>query len=214
MNDETILEFLTPEKLEEMDIDSERWYELIDEILPMWHVDTIDRSAMFLAQCAHESRNFTVLEENLNYKASVLPKIWPRHFNEETAYMYGRTEDQPADQEMIANIAYKNRMGNGDVDSGDGWRFAGKGIIQLTGYNNHAAFADTMGMGIDEVVDYLFTDEGALQSACWFWYSNNLNEYADDHDNKGCTRAINGGYNGLEHREELYEKFMDILNES
>ena len=200
---------LTPHHLDQMDIDPQRWWHLIDQILPIWSIDTDQRVAMFLGQCSHESRNFTVLKENLNYRATVLPKLWPNHFTQELANEVGRTSDHPANQEAIGNIAYGNRMGN--TEDGDGYRYRGRGVIQLTGKNNYAAFAEVMGMTLDEVVEYLDDDEGCLQSAAWFWSSNNLNVHADNWDIRKATRRINGGYNGIEHRTALCNKFLWIM---
>jgi putative chitinase len=111
----------------------------------------------------------------------------------------------------IANRVYGSRMGNGDEASGDGWRFCGRGLIQLTGRNNYQAFADSLEMDINDVPEYLATFEGAAQSACWYWETNNLNRYADANDIKGLTKAINGGYIGLEDRQKHYEHALHVM---
>jgi putative chitinase len=102
-------------------------------------------------------------------------------------------------------------MGNGDEASGDGWRYCGRGLIQLTGKDNYTAFADSIGITPEEVSDYVQTFEGAAQSACWFWESNNLNQYADSGDIETMTKRINGGTLGLEDRKKHYEHAKHIL---
>jgi putative chitinase len=114
-------------------------------------------------------------------------------------------------QELIANKIYANRMGNGDESSGDGFRYCGRGLIQLTGKTNYQNFADSLEMDVEDVPAYLATFEGAAQSACWFWETNNLNRFADVGDIKGLTKAINGGYIGLEDRIKHYEHALHVL---
>lgn len=183
------------------------WHESLITNLPEYEINTVLRIAAFIAQCSHESSNFKILKENLNYKPESLMRVWPRHFPTiEIANQYGR---QP---EKIANKAYANRMGNGDEDSGDGWKFAGKGLIQLTGRNNYQKFADSIDMDIEELPEYLVTFDGAVKSACWFWNVNNLNILADAGDIKSMTKKINGGFIGLEDRTKHYNHALEILN--
>lgn len=173
-----------------------KWLEPLNLMLPKYEINTVDRISMFMAQCMHESGNFRIVKENLNYSEEGLNSVFSKYFKKA-----GRNAaDYARDPERIANIVYANRMGNGDTDSGDGFRFRGRGIIQLTGCNNYTAFAESVGMSVDEVVDYLETTEGSLESACWFWDTNKLNSYADANDIEGCTKRINGGYNGLADR--------------
>ena len=183
------------------------WVEPIQKLLPQYGIDTADRIAMFFAQCGHESLNFKVLEENLNYSAKGLNAVFPKYFERagRDAEMYHRNP------ERIANVVYANRMGNGDYDSGEGWLYRGRGVIQLTGKNNYSAFAAAIGKSLGETIAYLETKEGALESACWFWNMNNISEYADAQDIKGATKRINGGYNGLEDRKHHYEQALAIL---
>ena len=183
------------------------WYEAMCEVLPLWQIDTVERVAGFIAQCGHESNNFTVLKENLNYSADGLNKIFPKYFKNagRDAQAYHR---QP---EKIANIVYASRMGNGDTASGDGWRYCGRGLIQLTGKSNYTGFAKAMEMGLGEVVDYIQTTKGALDSAAWFWDTNNLNSYCDKGDIVGMTKRINGGTIGLEDRKKHYEHAIQVL---
>lgn len=187
------------------------WHEALSQLLPDYDINTPRRIAAFVAQCAHESGGFMVLKENLNYKPATLRRIWPNHFKTDAiANDYASRLNK---QMHIANRAYANRMGNGDESSGDGWRFCGRGLIQLTGRNNYQAFADSLEMNINDVPEYLTTFEGAAQSACWFWESNNLNRFADRGDIKGLTKAINGGYIGLEDRIKHYNHALHIMGE-
>jgi putative chitinase len=182
------------------------WYEAMSILLPDYDINTPQRVAAFIAQCAHESGGFRVLKENLNYRAESLMRVWPRYFPTiDVARQYAHN------QERIANRAYANRMGNGPEESGDGWRFCGRGLIQLTGRDNYEAFAESIETPVEEIPEYLATFEGAVQSACWFWENNNLNRFADAGDIKGLTRAINGGYIGLEDRIKHYVHALEVL---
>lgn len=184
----------------------DQWCTALNKLLPDYSIDTPQRVAAFLAQCAHESGGFTFLKENLNYRAESLMRTWPRHFpTMEIATQYAR---QP---ERIANRAYANRMGNGDEASGDGWRYAGKGLIQLTGCNNYTAFANSISMPLDQVPTYLETFDGAVQSACWFWNTNRLNQWADSGDIDTMTRRINGGLHGIDDRRARYNQALSVL---
>lgn len=182
------------------------WHNAMARCLPDYDINTPQRVAAFVAQCAHESGGFKFLKENLNYRAESLVKVWPRHFPDmATAKRYERR------QEMIANRAYANRMGNGPEESGDGWKFLGRGLIQLTGRNNYQAFADSIETPIEDIPEYLQTFEGAVQSACWFWETNNLNKWADVGDIVNMTKKINGGTIGLADRQKHYEHALHVL---
>ena len=185
----------------------EEWYEAMCEILPLWDINTIPRVAGFIAQCGHESRNFNVLTENLNYSAKALNTLFPKYFKRagRDANEYHR---QP---EKIANVIYANRMDNGDTDSGDGWRFRGGGILQLTGRYNYTEFGEDVEMSAEEAVDYVRTKKGALDSACWFWDENNINKHCDAMDILKMTKRINGGTIGLEDRKKHYMHALDVL---
>ena len=186
------------------------WHEALIQLFPDYGIDTPQRIAAFISQCAHESANFTAIKENLNYRWETLRKIFPKYFpNDQIAQQYASL---PNKQEAIANRVYGNRMGNGPEESGDGYKYCGRGLIQLTGKNNYQAFADSLEMSIDDVPEYLATFEGAAQSACWFWETNNLNRFADAGDVKGLTRAINGGYIGLDDRIKHYNHALQVLN--
>lgn len=184
----------------------EDWYNSLTSIIPHYGIDTIEREAAFLAQCSHESSEFTRLHENLNYRWESLRRVFPKYFpNDTIARRYAHN------QEMIASRVYGNRMGNGPEESGDGWKYKGRGIIQITGKNNYQKLADFFEIDISEVVDYLETFDGAVSSACWYWEVNNLNRFSDNEDIKGLTKAINGGYIGLEDRITKYNSIKNIL---
>ena len=184
----------------------DHWHEALDQLLDDYEINTPLRVAHFVAQCAHESGNFVFIKENLNYKAASLMTVFKKYFP--TADLAQQYEKRP---ERIANRVYANRMGNGDEASGDGWRFCGRGLIQLTGKDNYTFFAGSLNISVEEAAEYLATFEGAAQSACWFWEQNNLNRFADANDVKGLTRAINGGYIGLDDRISHTEHALHIL---
>jgi len=175
------------------------------------HYDMLEnkkRIAAFLAQTAHESGGFSVVQENLNYSAKGLMGIFKKYFpNEELAKQYERKP------EKIANRVYANRMKNGPEESGDGWAFRGRGLIQLTGRDNYTRFAKAVGKDIVEAVRYLETPEGAVVSAGWFWDTNKLNIYCDKDDFTGLTKRINGGTIGLADRKHHYEIALLMLKD-
>jgi putative chitinase len=182
------------------------WYAALVKILPDYDINTSKRIAAFIAQCAHESGKFTAITENLNYRASSLKKVFPKYFS--TDALANAYAGQP---EKIANKVYANRMGNGTESSGDGWKYRGAGLIQITGKTNHQAFATSVDMPIAEVPEYLRTFEGAVQSACFFWETNKLNQYADSGDIVTLSKRINGGTNGLEDRQKYYALATTVL---
>jgi putative chitinase len=184
----------------------DHWYEALCQILPDYDINTVPRVAAFLAQTAHESGGYRAIKENLNYKAESLCKVWPRYFpNIEIARQYAQ---QP---EKIANRAYGNRMGNGPEESGDGWKFAGKGLIQLTGKDNYTRYAQSLEISLEEASEHLTTFEGCVQSAAWFWEANNLNQWADAGDMLTLTKRINGGTIGLDDRIKHYNHAIHVL---
>jgi putative chitinase len=184
----------------------DQWFEAIYEILPEYEITTPQRVAAFLAQCAHESGGFVFLKENLNYKAASLRRVFPKYFPDDAiaAQYAGKGE-------MIANRVYANRMGNGPEESGDGFRYCGRGLIQLTGKNNYTFFAGSLDIPVEEASEYLQTFEGAVQSACFFWEQNKLNQWADAGDILTLTKRINGGTIGLEDRIKHYEHALHIF---
>ena len=168
---------------------------------------TNERLSAFLAQIIHESGGFTAVRENLNYGAAGLMTKFKKYFP--TIELAKEYERQPA---RIANRVYANRMDNGPESSGDGWKFRGRGLIQLTGRYNYTQFAKGLGITVDEVVEYMETPEGACSSAGWFWDNNELNTYCDKKDFIGLTKRINGGTNGLEDRKHHYELAIKLLD--
>jgi putative chitinase len=187
----------------------DHWCEALNKILPDYEIDTPERVAAFLAQCAHESGGFTALKENLNYRAVTLRKVFPKYFPDDaTAEHYA---SQTNKQEAIANRVYASRMGNGDEASGDGFRYCGRGLIQLTGKQNYTRFAESIDTPVEEIPEFLQTFEGAIQSACWFWETNNLNQYADNNDILTMTKRINGGTIGLADRTNHYHHALEVF---
>ena len=189
-------------------ISSKLDFDTTNELFEQYQINTPRRQAMFLAQCAHESGGFKFKCENLNYSENALLSVFGKYFKN-TQHSASECARKP---EKIANIVYANRMGNGDHASGDGFKFRGRGYIQLTGRNNYTDFAKSIDKDIDEVVSYCETDAGALHSALYFWDKNNLNAIADTGDVEKVTRRVNGGTNGLEDRKKHYNEYLAILN--
>ena len=187
----------------------DHWYHALEQALPDYDINTPQRVAAFIAQCAHESGGFRALKENLNYKAATLRKIFPKYFPDDA--IANHYASLPNKQEAIANRVYGGRMGNGDEASGDGFRYCGRGLIQLTGKQNYQNFADSIETPVEDIPEYLATFEGAVQSACWFWEANNLNQWADKSDILTLTKRINGGTIGLEDRKKHYEHALHVL---
>ena len=189
----------------------DEWYAALYEVLPMYEITTERRVAHFLSQCAHESANFKRLEENLNYSAKALRAVFGRYFGDPPKRNADEYHRQP---EMIANYVYmdefrKYKMGN--IHEGDGWLFRGRGLKQLTGRENYSRFGDSIGMTAEEAAEYVQSFNGAIQSACWFWDTNNLNDIADGDNVKLMTKKINGGSIGLEDRQRRYINAMEVL---
>jgi putative chitinase len=181
-------------------------YEGFLEAFDLFEINTPARQAAFLAQCAHESGNFNAMVENLNYGAKGLMGTFHKYFlDEATALHYERKP------ELIANRVYANRMGNGDEASGDGYRYRGRGLIQVTGKSNYAACGEALGADLLSEPELLETSPGAVLSAGWFWAANNLNQYADAGDILTMTKRINGGTIGLEDRTAHYNHALHIL---
>jgi putative chitinase len=187
----------------------DHWHNALVRILPDYEINTPQRVAAFIAQCAHESGNFRSIKENLNYRAASLRKIFPKYFP--TDALAEEYASKPNKQEAIANRIYANRMGNGDEASGDGFRYCGRGLIQLTGKNNYTLYAASTGQTVEEAGEHLLTFEGCVQSAAWFWEQNNLNQWADKGDILTLTKRINGGTIGLEDRIKHYNHAVHVL---
>lgn len=177
----------------------------LNETLNLYQINTKLRICTFLAQVGHESGGFKFRKENLNYSAQGLLSTFPKYFNSASAKAYAR---QP---EKIANRVYANRMGNGSEASGDGWRYRGRGYIQLTGKNNYVAFANSLKIPLDQAIILLESVRGACLSAGWFWNSRNLNPLADAGKFDQVTQLINGGQNGQAHRRALFAKALTVI---
>ena len=189
----------------------DNWYDALCELLPKYGITTERRVAHFLSQCAHESGGFKRLEENLNYSAKALRAVFGRYFGDAPK---ADADEYARNPEMIANRVYndtyrKYKMGN--VNEGDGWRFRGRGLKQLTGRYNYTKFGESVGMTAEEAAEYVATPAGAIESACWFWDTNNLNEIADTDNVVKMTKKINGGNIGLEDRQKRYVHALKVL---
>jgi len=188
---------------------ADHWFGALAQILPDYDINTVPRVAAFLAQTAHESGGYRAIKENLNYKAPTLRKIFPKYFPDDaTANHYASL---PNKQEAIANKVYGGRMGNGPEESGDGYRYCGRGLIQLTGKDNYTRYAQSLEISVEEAQEHLTTFEGCVQSAAWFWEANNLNQWADKGDILTLTKRINGGTIGLEDRIKHYNHACHVL---
>jgi len=199
------------EKLNEFfeDTDEEiiqQYVEPLNDVMDFYEINNKQRIAMFLAQVGHESGGLKTIKENLNYSADRLKVIFPKYFRGVDPSGYARNP------EKIANRVYANRMGNGDEASGDGFRYCGRGLIQLTGKSNYQAFAQDMGWPLEEATEWLKEPEGAAWSAGWFWDSRELNQWADKGDIETVTKKINGGTIGLEDRKSHYEAALEIFS--
>jgi len=187
--------------------DAAVWADVAMQILPKYEINTPYRIAGFFAQCGHESAGFRVLEENLFYRSEQLDKVFPKYFKDA-----GRVASDYAKQpERIANIVYANRMGNGDTASGEGYLYRGRGVIQLTGKESYSAFALSINKTLPEIIEYIQTKRGALESACWYWKTRGLNAACDATDITKMTKLINGGTIGLEDRKKHYDQALAIM---
>lgn len=188
------------------------WVSTLNVQLPLYYINTPQRISAFLAQCGHESGGFNRLVENLNYSATGLFLTFKKYFPD-----LGIADQYAHNPEKIANKVYANRMGNNNELSGDGWKYRGRGPIQITGNNNYSVFAKAMfndeySAKVMDNPDLVATDKDiAIKSAIWYWNANNLNSLADVGDIKTMTKRINGGYIGLDERIALYNKILGIL---
>lgn len=194
---------MTNEQLQSLDID-EKWLEPLNETFQKYDISTPARQACFIGQCAHESGNFKTLEENLHYSASALMRVWPSRFPSlDVAEQYANNP------EKIANKVYGGRMGN--VEDGDGWKYHGRGLIQLTGKDNYANCGSGLGVDLLGNPDWLLDPKYAALSAGWFWNKKGLNALADAQDLDTMTKRINGGLIGLDDRKAKIAKALSIL---
>jgi putative chitinase len=203
-----------------------KWHAPLSVAMPLANIITADRIAMFLAQCGHESGGFKQVEESLNYTPEALLSMWPSRFAHGLHELHGRTRTQAANQKAIGIIAYGGRMGNLPAPSDDGYKYRGRGLIQVTGLDNYRAFGNwwlhspapaSVGFVLDKP-ESLAQPENAALSAAWFWQANNLNKWADLGDVLTCSRVINLGSatskatpNGLEDRKARYKRALAVM---
>jgi putative chitinase len=194
----------------------EKWLDAVVATCQEFEINTPQRVAGFLSQTSHESGGYTMLTENLNYRAATLAACWPNRFavlgadkkpikengkNVPTA-VANSIAGKP---ELIANLVYSSRMGNGPAESGEGWLYRGRGLKQLTGKDNYTRCGAALGLDLVGNPDLLLEPMAAARSAGWFWKANNLSAFADANDIKGMTKKINGGLIGYEQRQALYD---------
>lgn len=184
---------------------AERWAAVISAAMDRFSINTPARQAHFLAQIAYESNLFTATVENLNYSAAGLLQTFPAKFKPSESEAFAR---KPA---SIANRVYANRFGNGKETSGDGYRYRGRGLIQITFKDNYRACGDALGIDLVGNPDLLIVPRNAAISAAWYWDSHSCNELADAGDMQSITRAINGGLNGYDDRMALYKRAIGVL---
>ncbi len=192
---------------------ADKWADALQATCDRFEINTPERIAGFVAQCAHESGMFKSVSEGLNYKVEALKALFGRHrISEEDCNKYGRIDGkQPADQAGIANAIYGGEFGKknlGNTEYGDGYNYRGRGLIQLTGKANYKKAGDSLGVDLVANPDLVATPEYAALTAGWFWSANGLNALADAKDLLGMTKKVNGGTIGIEHRTELYNKLI------
>lgn len=196
---------VTVEQLQKLKID-QKWLDPLNETLTKYQINTPQRIASFIGQCQHESGNFQLLQENLNYSADALMRIWGSRFpTKEEADKYHRNP------EKIANKVYGGRMGN--TEDGDGWKYRGRGIKQLTGKENYRNCGNGLGVDLVANPDLLLEPKYACLSAGWFWNKHNLNEIADKQEYETMTRRINGGLIGFDDRKAKIAQAMQVLSD-
>ena len=194
---------MTNEQLAALGIE-DKWYQPLIDTFSKYGINTTQRQACFIGQCAHESGNFKTLEENLHYKAESLMKVWPSRFPDmDTASKYANNP------QLIANKVYSGRMGNNE--EGDGWAFHGRGLVQLTGRDSYTRCGESLGMDLISNPELLLQPKGAALSAGWFWSKHGLNELADAQDYETMTKRINGGTLGLDDRIVKINKALEVL---
>jgi len=196
---------ITADQLKKLHI-GEQWVEPLNETFSRFDISNPLRQAAFIGQAGHESGNFTRLSEGLSYSAERLMVIWPKRFpNIEIAQKYARNP------KALANNVYANRMGNRDESSGDGFRFAGAGLFQLTGHSNFYHAGQALGEDFVMQPELVKTPKYAALTAGWFWSTHKLNQYADSRDYKMMTKKINGGFIGLADREKHINHALAVL---
>jgi putative chitinase len=197
---------VTAEQLQQLKIGIE-WVPALNETFARWGIATPLQQAAFIGQCSHECGNFRILEENLNYRAATLMKLWPKRFP--TLEVANEYAGQP---KKIANKVYASRMGNRDEQSGDGFRFRGRGCIQLTGANGYFHAGKALGVDFWKEPELVATPQYAALTAGWFWSTHDCNRFADTRDWTALTKKINGGTIGLQDRINHINHAVDVLN--
>ena len=196
---------VSPDQLKKLHIDPV-WTDALNETFERFNIVTVAQQASFIGQAAHESGNFKMLVENLNYRAETLMKVWPKRFPTlEFAKQYEK------DAKKIANSVYANRMGNRDEASGDGFRFRGRGLFQTTGHAGYYHAGQALGEDFVMNPDLVSTPKYAALTAGFFWNTHKLNNFADVEDYKGMTKKINGGFIGLADREKHIRHALSVL---
>lgn len=198
---------ITAEQLGKWVKNPEDWIDVLNEVMEFYEINNELRVASFLANAIHESAGMSRLTENLNYSADGLKRVFPKYFRTVNPAEYARKP------EMIANRVYAGRYGNGDEESGDGWRYRGRGIFQLTFHDNYEACGNALGIDLVNEPDLLTEPKFAAWSAGWYWVSRNLNEIADTADQEKVCRKINGGTHGLEERVRLFNEILSEISE-
>lgn len=219
---------MTPERkhLEAAKVkEPEKWLPFIRETCEKYQINTKNRIASFLAQTAHESGGYTMLEENLNYSDATMAAVWPNRF----AVIDPATKKPKKDEkgknipnafakalhrkpEAIANTVYSSRMGNGTIESGEGWKHRGMGLKQLTGKDNHKRCGDALGVDFVSNPELLLEPKWAALSAGWFWSANKLDVFADNDDLEGQTKKVNGGLIGIDDRKKRYKECLASMD--
>ena len=208
----------------------EKWLPFIRETCEKYQINTKNRIASFLAQTAHESGGYTMLEENLNYSDATMAAVWPNRFavQEPDPNKPGKTRAKKDEKgknipnafakalhrkpEAIANTVYSNRMGNGTIESGEGWKHRGMGLKQLTGKDNHKRCGDALGVDFVSNPELLLEPKWAALSAGWLWSANKLDIFADNDDLEGQTKKINGGLIGIDDRKKRYKDCLSSMD--
>lgn len=190
-------------QLKELGI-NDKWEIPLNQVFVKYDLDTSKRQAAFIGQCAVESANFTRLQENLNYSAQRLTQVWPSRFPN-----ISMAEPYANNPEKLADFVYAGRMGN--LQDGDGWKFHGRGLIQLTGRENYANCGSGIGVDLIDNPDLLLTPKYAVLSAGWYWNRKQLNLLADTQEYGVMTRRINGGLTGLDERIAKITKALQVL---
>ena len=201
--------------------DPDKWLDAVVKTCAEFEINTPERVAAFIAQTAHESGGYTMLVENLNYSDTTMAAVWPNRFavlgaDKKPIKENGKNVPNAFAKalhrkpEAIANTVYANRMGNGTIESGEGWLYRGRGLKQLTGKDNVTRCGQALGVDLVSNPDLLLEPEYAARSAGWFWKANNLSKFADVEDLEGMTKKINGRLIGIADRKARYEKVKSV----